>query len=125
MVLEALVIHTLTLAEPQRPRLEATGDVEQVSLEEEWPECTVQLGQYITALDWQSLLFLLREYKDVFAFGPEEMSGIAPTVMEHRLNVDPHHRPVVQKKRHMGPERAGTAIAEVQKLLEAGFIREC
>jgi len=38
----------------------------------------------------------------VFAFGPEEMSGIAPTVMEHWLNVDPLYRPVVQKKCHMG-----------------------
>ena len=53
------------------------------------------------------------------------MPGIAPTITEHRLNVDPHHRPVIQKKRHMGPEKAAAANAEVQKLLEAGFIREC
>ena len=53
------------------------------------------------------------------------MLGTAPTVMEHRLNVDPHHRPIIQKKRHMGPERTAAANAEVQKLLEAGFIREC
>jgi len=68
------------------------------------------------------LLSLLREYKDVFAFEPEEMPSITPTVMEHRLNVYPRHRLVVQKKRHMGPERAHAANAEVQKLLEAGFI---
>jgi len=53
------------------------------------------------------------------------MLGIAPTGMEHRLNVDPHHQPIIQKKRHMGPERAAAANAKVQKLLEAGFIREC
>jgi len=53
------------------------------------------------------------------------MSGITPTVMEHWLNVDPHHRPVIQKKRHIGPERAAAANADVQKLLEARFIREC
>ena len=68
------------------------------------------------------MLSLLREYKDAFAFGPEEMPSIAPTIMEHRLSVDPHHRPVIQKKRHMGLERAAAANAEVQKLLEAGFI---
>ena len=79
----------------------------------------------MTDLYWKSLLSLIREYRDVFAFTHEEMFGIAPTVMEHRLNVDPLHRPVVQKKRHMGPERAAAANAEVQKLLEAGFIREC
>ena len=125
MVPEALIIHTLTSVEPSRPRPEATGDVEQVSLEEEWHKRTVHLGQDIMTLDRQSLLFLLREYKDVFVFGPEEMFGIAPTVMEHRLNVDPYHRPVIQKKCYMGLERAAAANAEVQKLLEAGFIQEC
>ena len=53
------------------------------------------------------------------------MPGIAPSVMEHRLNINPHHKPIIQKKCHMGPERAAAANAEVQKLLEAGFIREC
>ena len=72
-----------------------------------------------------SLISLLQEYRDVFAFGLEEMPGIAPTVIEHRLNVDPLHRPIVQKKRHMGPERAVATSAEVEKLLGAGFIREC
>jgi len=125
MVPEALVIHTLTSAEPLRPRPKATGDVEQVPLEEERSECTVQLGRDMTALDRESLLSLIQEYKDVFAFGPEEIPGITPTVMEHQLNVDPHHRSVIQKKRHMGLERETTANAEVQKLLEARFIREC
>ncbi|KAJ8424438.1 hypothetical protein Cgig2_003896 [Carnegiea gigantea] len=83
MVVEALVIHTFILAEPSRPRPEAAGDVEQVSLEEERLECIVQLGRGMTALDRQSLLSLLQEYKDVFAFGLEEMLGITPTVMEH------------------------------------------
>jgi len=95
MVLEALVIHTLTSAEPLRPRPEAMGDVEQVLQEVERAEHTVQLGRVVAARDRQSLLSLLWEYKDVFAFRPEEMSEIAPTVMEPRLNVDPHHIPVI------------------------------
>jgi len=60
----------------------------------------------MTALDWQSLLSLLEKYRDVFAFGLEKMPGIGPTIMEHWLNVDPHHTSVIQKKCHMGPERA-------------------
>ncbi|KAJ8424354.1 hypothetical protein Cgig2_015738 [Carnegiea gigantea] len=51
VVSEALVIHTLTLSEPPRSRPKAMGEVEQVSLEEERPKRTVQLGQDITALD--------------------------------------------------------------------------
>jgi len=63
--------------------------------------------------------------QDIFTFGPEEMLSISPAVMEHRLNVSPIHRPVVQKKRHVGPERAVASMAEVEMLLETGFIREC
>jgi len=65
------------------------------------------------------------EYRDVFAFGPEEMPSMASTVIEHWLNMDLLHRPIVQKKRHIGPERAVATNIEVQKLLEARFIREC
>jgi len=68
---EALVIHTLASTEPPRAQPEAANNVEQ--LEEQCPECTVQQGRDITAVDRLSLLSLLREYRDVFAFRPEEM----------------------------------------------------
>jgi len=45
-----------------------------------------------------SLVKLLQEYWDVFAFSPEEMPGINPKVMEHWLNMDPTYKPVIQKK---------------------------
>jgi len=61
----------------------------------------------------------------VFAFEPLEMQGIASDVMQHRLNVDSSDKPVIQKQRHLGTERSAAAAAEVKKLLEAGFIREC
>ena len=65
-------------------------------------------------------------YRDVFAFNPEKMPRVDPRVMEHQLNVDPMHKPVIQKKSRMGLERATTVTAKVQKLLEAtGFVREC
>jgi len=53
------------------------------------------------------------------------MPGIDLAIMEHKLNVDPLHKPIIQKKRHMGPERAATTTTKVQKLLKAGFVREC
>jgi len=45
--------------------------------------------------------------------------------VEPQLNVDLAHKPMIQKKQQMGPERAVAVTAEVQKLLEAEFIREC
>jgi len=53
------------------------------------------------------------------------MPGIAPDIMQHSLNVDPSHKPVIQKRRHLGAERNAAAIAEVRKVLDAEFIREC
>ena len=50
--------------------------MEHLPLEKEWSEHTVQLGRDIAADDWQSLVSFMREYKDVLAFGPEEMPAM-------------------------------------------------
>jgi len=60
-----------------------------------------------------TLINLLRKHQDIFTFSPKEMPGISLVVIEHWLNVDPADKPVIQKKRHMGLERAATATAEV------------
>ncbi|GKB90013.1 reverse transcriptase domain-containing protein [Tanacetum coccineum] len=44
--------------------------------------------------------------------------------MEHRLNIWEGYTPVRQKKRGQAPERAKAIQAEVQKLVEAGIMRE-
>ena len=67
---------------------------------------------------------LLTANADVFAWSAADMSGIPPETITHRLNVDPTMRPVRQKKRSFAPERQRAIDEEVDKLLEAGFIRE-
>ena len=52
------------------------------------------------------------------------MSGIDPSVIVHRLNVNPASSPVRQKKRVFAQEQDKAVAEEVRKLLEAGFIRE-
>jgi hypothetical protein len=42
----------------------------------------------------------------------------------HRLMVDPSHRPVKQRRRSFAPEWNQAVAEEMQKLLQAGFIRE-
>ncbi|XP_058106349.1 uncharacterized protein LOC131249561 [Magnolia sinica] len=44
--------------------------------------------------------------------------------MVHKLNIDPHHQPVRQKRRAFELERYAIIGEEVGKLLEAGFIKE-
>ena len=52
------------------------------------------------------------------------MPGIDPSVIVHRLNVNPASSPIRQKKRVFAQERDKVITEEVRKLLEAGFIQE-
>ena len=52
------------------------------------------------------------------------MSGIDPSVIVHRLNMNPASSPIRQKKRVFTQERDKVIVEEVKKLLEADFIRE-
>jgi hypothetical protein len=51
------------------------------------------------------------------------MSGIPREVIEHKLGIDPSYKPVKQNERTYTPKRSKTIRQEVNKLLEAGFIR--
>ena len=52
------------------------------------------------------------------------MSGIDPSIMVHKLNVSSSFPLVRQKKRVFAQEQDKVIAKEVQKLLEADFIRE-
>ena len=52
------------------------------------------------------------------------MLGIDPEVMTHHLKIDLTYRLVKQKKWSFAPERQRAIIEEVDKLMEASFIRE-
>ena len=52
------------------------------------------------------------------------MPGIDPSVIVHRLNVNPTSSPIRQKKRVFAQKRDIAIAEEVRKLLEADFIRE-
>nr|GFC39267.1 reverse transcriptase domain-containing protein [Tanacetum cinerariifolium] len=60
----------------------------------------------------------------IFAWQPSNMTGVPRSVAEHRLNVREGCPPVRQKKRGQAPERTKAIQAEVEKLVEAGIMRE-
>jgi hypothetical protein len=51
------------------------------------------------------------------------MPGIPREVIEHKLDINLAFKPINQKERRYIPERRETIRLEVNKLLEAGFIR--
>ena len=52
------------------------------------------------------------------------MSGVDPTVITHRLNVNPSFKSVKQKRRSFSPKRQKAINEEVGKILQAKAIRE-
>ena len=52
------------------------------------------------------------------------MGGIDPTVITHRLNVNPSFKPVKQKRRNFAPDKQKAINEEVGKLVQVGAIRE-
>ena len=52
------------------------------------------------------------------------MTGIDPAIAVYRLQVDPNHPPVKQKRRKIAPERNRAVNEEIQKLLDIGSVRE-
>ncbi|KAL2457335.1 Ribonuclease H [Abeliophyllum distichum] len=56
--------------------------------------------------------------------GTADLPGVDPSIVQHRLNNMAGLRPVKQRKRQFAPERQQAIKEELEKLLEAGFIRE-
>jgi hypothetical protein len=69
------------------------------------------------------LVTFLRAHLDVFAWQISDMPGISREVIEHKLDIDLAFKPIKQKERRHTSERRETIRLEVNKLLEAGFIR--
>ena len=104
-------------------RPKPSEELEPVSLDDD-PEHLAYIGSKLVE-DLKSLLtHFLRQNKDVFAWMQEDMGGIDPVVITHRMNVSPSFKPIKQKRRSFAPERQKAINEEVGKLLQAGAIRE-
>lgn len=84
----------------------------------------VKIGSQLPERLKEEVVSFLKSNSDVFAWNHENMPGIDPSVIAHRLNEDPGFRPVRQKRRTFTPERNQAMADEVSKLLTAGFVRE-
>ena len=71
------------------------------------------------------LVNLLKEYKDVFAWTYDEMPGLSATLVTHKLAVSPQAKPVKQAPRNSRPDVQLQIKAEIEKLINAGFIKSC
>ncbi|KAM1328947.1 hypothetical protein ACFX2F_013160 [Malus domestica] len=84
----------------------------------------VKIGTTLSPLIWLALISFLQENTEVFAWSYEDMLGIFPDIIYHRLSIDPKTKPVRQKRRSYDAERYEVMKAEVEKLKSIGFIGE-
>ncbi|CAA0831241.1 Unknown protein, partial [Striga hermonthica] len=70
------------------------------------------------------LIQFLQANADVFAWKHEDMKGIDPKVACHRLNIDKTVKPVIQKRRKLGPDRQQALEEDLSKLVDNKFVKE-
>jgi len=63
------------------------------------------------------------EYRDVFVWSYKDLKGIPPEIAQHRIPIIPGSKPVRQKEHRMNPQLQMIVKAELEKLLQAGFIK--
>ena len=80
--------------EEMRVVAEPTEALENISLDEDNPEKSTRVRADLEEKIKKDLISFLRENIDVFAWSHEDMLGIDPSVITHRLNVCPSLKPV-------------------------------
>ncbi|GJZ50356.1 hypothetical protein Tco_0604546 [Tanacetum coccineum] len=103
---------------------EVRHDNFKVALHPNFPDQEVAIRGTLSAKGRTELCSLLKKNLDIFTWQPSDMTGVPRSVAEHRLNIREGYSPVRQKKRGQTLERAKAIQAEVQKLVEAGIMRE-
>ncbi|XP_074301299.1 uncharacterized protein LOC141632675 [Silene latifolia] len=84
----------------------------------------IYVSALLTKQEEEEYYKLLVEYKDVFAWSYKEMPGLSPKIAVHRLAIKKGTNPKKQPQRRFRPELVPEIEKEVNKLIEAGFIRE-
>ena len=79
-------------------KAESMEDLEEVILDDLRPERMTKMGTLASWPVHQALTTFLRDNQDVFSWSHEDMSGIGPSIIVHRLNMLPSFSPIQQKK---------------------------
>ncbi|CAL2237942.1 unnamed protein product [Prunus armeniaca] len=103
------------------PQAEPVEDLELVTLDENIPDRQVRIGTSLSQELRSDLVAFLRLNSEVFAWSYNDMPGISPEIISHRLSIN---LAVRQKRRAYDPELYEAMRAEVDKLTSIGFIKE-
>ena len=101
-ILAAKENHTWMIEEKEENKMEA---LEIMALTKGETTKTSRIGTTLSPKIRTRLIQFLKENLEVFAWSHEDMPGISPEVIQHKLNVNPKRKPVQQRRRAFAPER--------------------
>jgi hypothetical protein len=104
--------------------IKADGEFRKAPLDPRVLDKDVCIGVETDQEEQAVLLAFHDKNQDVFAWSTTDLVGVSRDVIEHRLQVNPSVKPRKKKLWKMSEEKVEAAKAEVQRLLDAGFIRE-
>ena len=80
------------------------------------------IGKDTPEAEKEALKELLIEFKDVFAWSHQELTGINLAYGEHKIDLEDNARPVRQRQYRLNPKYSLKVEEELDTLLDAGFI---
>ena len=110
--------------EEQQTMVELVERLEEIPLNDSRLDRTTRIGTLASSTIRIELATFLKTNQDIFTWSHEDMLGIDPLVMVHKLNVLPSFLPIRHKKQVFTQERNQAIAKEVGKLQETSFIRE-
>ncbi|XP_074282564.1 uncharacterized protein LOC141607106 [Silene latifolia] len=98
-------------------------ELDQIHLDEGHPDRTVLIGATCSEELRNQLIQFLKSNMDCFAWSHNDMVGIDPSVISHKLSVNPSCTPVQQKRRKFAAERNEVINKEVDESLGKAEIK--
>ena len=122
-VVDNINLDELDMCDKINTRPELSKELEPVQIDDN-PEHLAYIGSRLAEDLKHPLIHFLKQNKDVFAWKQENMGGIYPAIITHRLNINPSFKPVKQKRRSFALERQKAINEEVARFLQKREIRE-
>ena len=114
---------SLEVAKNPELEVESQDSLEEVNLGTEGNKRITYVSKKLTGEGYGRIVEVLKEYRDCFAWEYNELPGLDRSLVEHKLPIKSGCKPVKQLPRKMTPEVTSKVKEEIERLLNAGFIR--
>ena len=65
---------------------------------------------------------VLKKHRAAIGYTLDDLKGISPTLYQHKINMEPDAKPIVDHQRRLNPKMKEVVRMEILKLLEVGII---